>query len=132
MINKYEDIINLPHPESKKHSRMSIEARAAQFAPFSALTGYDDEIKETARLTQKKIELNNDQKLNISNKITICQKEKKEAIFTYFVFDKRKDGGKYINKKGIIKNINIIKQKIILLDKTEIPILDLINIEILN
>ena len=93
MINKYEDIINLPHPESKKHSRMSIEARAAQFAPFSALTGYDDEIKETARLTQKKIELNNDQKLNISNKITICQKEKKEAIFTYFVFDKRKDGG---------------------------------------
>lgn len=132
MINKYEDIINMKRPESKKYPRMSIEARSAQFAPFQALTGYEDEVKETTRLTQKKIELNNDQKLNISNKITICQKDKKEAIFTYFVFDKRKEGGKYINKKGIIKNINIVKQKIILLDKTEIPILDLINIEILN
>ena len=57
MNKNYEDIITLPHYESKKHPRMSLEARSAQFAPFSALTGYEDAVKETARLTDKKIEI---------------------------------------------------------------------------
>ena len=72
-MNKYDDIINLPHYESKTRKRMSLEARSAQFAPFAALTGYDDKVKETARRTDKRIELSDEEYNIINTKLQIIK-----------------------------------------------------------
>ncbi len=133
MSNKYEDIINLPHHVSNKHPKMTLEARAAQFAPFAALTGYDDEIKETARLTNERIELDDEVKNFLNNKIRIILEQistRPVVTFTYFIPDLKKEGGKYVTAKGIVKKINEYKKMIILEDKTEIPIREIINIQI--
>ena len=91
MNNNYEDIINLPHHTSKKHIRMSIEARSAQFAPFQALTGYNDSIKETERITDKQIELTEEEKQLINDKIKIIEENLQEEIeITYFERDDKK------------------------------------------
>ena len=129
MNNKYADIINLPHYEPKKHKRMSIEARSAQFAPFSALTGYDDVVQETGRLTQKEILLSEEQKINISNKLQQALENNNEVTITYFVKDEKKSGGKYLNKTGIIKKYDQIKHLIILQDKSQIQINNVIDIQ---
>jgi len=127
----YDDIINLTRHISKKHPRMSLEARSAQFAPFAALTGYDDVINEAARLTTERIEINEelqeilDEKLkNIKNKISINP----EITVTYFVPDKRKNGGKYITVTGRIIKIDNYKQMIILEKGIYIPISEIIDI----
>lgn len=130
-MNKYDDIINLPHYEPKNHKRMSLEARAAQFAPFAALTGYEDEIKETARLTDKRINITESQKTLLNSKIQYLLKRielKPKITFTFFVKDKKKTGGKYIEKTGIIKKIDKINKYIILTDNTKIPISEIINV----
>lgn len=131
-MDKYKDIINLPHHTSKKHPRMSIEKRAAQFAPFSALTGYSEAIKETARITDNEIEIDeglkiilNDKLENIKNKL----KQKPLISFTYFVKDKNKNGGKYIKEQGIIKKIDNYNKQIILENNKKIPIVEIIDIE---
>ena len=72
-MSEYEDIINLPHPTSSRHPRMSLYDRAAQFSPFAALTGHDEAVKETARLTDKKIELDDDTKAKLNEKLQIIQ-----------------------------------------------------------
>ena len=93
MNKNYEDIINLPHYESKKHPRMSLEARSAQFAPFAALTGYEDAVKETARLTDKKIEIDEGLKQILNNKLQYILENNDanpEITFTYFISDKKK------------------------------------------
>jgi len=129
--DNYEDIINLPHYEPKYHQRMSIEKRTAQFAPFSALTGYEEAVKETERLTDKKIELEEELKIAINNKLQILIdniKNNPQITVTYFIKDKTKLGGKYINKTGSIKKIDISKNIILLTDKTIIPTHDIINI----
>lgn len=130
-MNKYEDIINLKHHVSEKHPRMSRESRAAQFAPFAALTGYDESIKETARLTDKRIEIDEGLKTILNNKLqTILKniKDNPEITFTYFIKDNKKQGGKYIKVKGNVKKIDITNGYIILNDKTKIIIKDIINI----
>lgn len=137
MDNDYDDIINLPHYISKKHPQMSIEARSAQFAPFSALTGYDEAIKETARLTDKRIEIDDGLKIILNNKLQYVLEKiklKPEIIFTYFVYDDKKIGGKYVEKIGVVKKIDMVEQYVMLIDKTKIPILEIINItgEIFN
>lgn len=131
MSNEYNDIINLPHHISTKHPQMSLETRAAQFAPFAALTGYDDEVKETARLTNERIELDDEAKSIIDNKIQMILEQlsaRPVVTFTYFIPDTKKEGGKYATITGIIKKIDEYKQVIILEDKTEIPIKEIINI----
>ena len=137
MNKNYDDIINLPHYVSKKHPQMSIEARSAQFAPFSALTGYDEAIKETARLTDKRIEIDDGLKIILNNKLQYVLEKiklKPEIIFTYFVYDDKKIGGKYVEKIGVVKKIDMVEQYVMLIDKTKIPILEIINItgEIFN
>lgn len=129
--DNYEDIINLPHHTSKIHPRMSIESRSAQFAPFSALTGYSDAIKEKTRLTSKRIEIDEEDKININNKLQIILeniKTKPLVTITYFIYDNKKDGGEYITVTNNIKKVNIIEKYIILLDKTKIPIDEIIDI----
>lgn len=131
-MNNYNDIIDLNYPFELKHPRMSIESRTAQFAPFSALTGYSEAIKETARLTYKKIEIDEGLKIILNNKLQIILEniDKKEiVIFTYFTYDKKKEGGKYIEKSGIVKKIDLIEQYIVLMDKTKISINEIINIK---
>lgn len=129
--DNYEDIINLSHYEPKYHKRMSIEKRAAQFAPFSALTGYDEEIKLSSKLVDKKIELTEEEKLFLNDKIQILIeniKDKPEITITYFIKDDKKIGGEYINKTSNINKIDISKNIILLRDKTIISIDDIINI----
>ena len=130
-MNKYEDIINLEHHISEKHMQMSKAARAAQFAPFSALTGYDTAIKATARLTDERIEIDEGLKTILNNKLQIILhniKSNPEITFTYFLQDNKKQGGKYIIIKGSVKKIDITNGYIILSDKTKIIINDIINI----
>lgn len=130
--DNYEDIINLSRPVSSKHLPLSMEQRAAQFAPFAALTGFSDEVKETARLTGDKIEIDEEIKIILDEKISIIQKEinKRPKInITYFVKDDKKNGGKYVEISGIIKKIDKYENKIILEDLTSISIEDILIIE---
>lgn len=128
-MDDYKDIIDLDTVEpNSKHPRMSIYNRSAIFAPFAALNGFDDEINETKRLTDNKIELNEDLK-NILNEKLINLKNNQEINIEYFVKDNKKSGGKYINKIGIIKKIDYIKKEIIFIDKTTINIDNIIKIK---
>ena len=132
MNKNYDDIINLHHHVSNKRPRMSIEQRSAQFAPFAALTGYDEAVKETARRTDKKIELDDGQKEILNNKLLYILENiniKPEITFTYFVPDNKKSGGKYIEKTGIIRKIDMVEQYVQFLDKSKININDIIEIE---
>ncbi len=128
---QYDDIINLPHHVSKRHPQMSLYARSAQFAPFAALTGYDDAIKETSRETSEKIDIDDELKSILDSKLQIIMehiKNKPEISFTYFIPDSKKDGGSYITVIGIVRKIDLYNQIIYLANNTEIPINDIINI----
>ena len=130
---KYDDIIKLSHHISKKHPQMSMEERAAQFAPFAALVGYEDAVEETARITTKRIELNEEEKNILDMKLQILNEQIRIQIYPnvtimYFVSDLKKEGGKYIKISGTVKKIDEYKQLIILDDKTEIPISEIISI----
>ena len=128
---KYKDIINLPHHVSNKHPQMSIDSRSAQFAPFAALTGYEDEVKETARLTEDKIELDEELKEILDKKIYLLKKQIKnnpEVVITYFVPDKKKEGGKYQTVAGKVKKIDDFNKNIILIDGVKLSIKEIIEI----
>ena len=130
-MNKYDDIINLPHYESKTRKRMSLEARSAQFAPFAALTGYDDKVKETARRTDKRIELSDEEYNIINTKLQIIKehiKEQPEINFVIFVKDKLKDGGKYEEVNGKVRVIDEVNEEIILVDKRKILLKNIYDI----
>ena len=127
----YDDIINLQHHKSKTRKPMSLYARSAQFAPFSALTGYEDVVNETAREVGMRVELDeglkdilNDKKQSIDKNIQKTQK----FVFTYFVPDAIKKGGKYISIVGVAKKIDKYDKCIILDDDTKIPIDEILDI----
>ena len=133
MSGKYDDIINLPHHTSSKHPRMTRSARAAQFAPFAALTGLDDEMEETARLTDKKIILDEEQKQIINRELLFIKNNPQKdipVIITFFKSDGRKEGGAYIEKEVRIKKIDEINRKLILSDYSEIEIDDLFSVRL--
>lgn len=128
---EYDDIINLAHHVSNKHPRMSLEARSAQFAPFAALTGYDDQVRETARLTNERKELADGLKMILNDKILRIQDKidtMPEVTITYFVPDLRKSGGKYVTVAGKVKKIDEFKHLIVFDNKKEIPIQEIIDI----
>lgn len=129
--HQYDDIINMEHHKSKKHPPMSLYARSAQFASFAALTGYEDAVRETAREVMERIEIDDELKNILDGKIQLLSEQinkKPEVIFTYFIPDLTKDGGTYISVAGIVKKIDTYNQNIILEDKTEIPINDILDI----
>lgn len=129
-MNNYDDIINLNRPISK-HKHMTIEERSAQFAPFAALVGYDNAVKETARLTENKIELNDEQQDMLNFKLRYLYdniNNKNEVTITHFVKDNKKVGGKYINTTGIIKQIDPVQENIKLSNNVIIYMNDIINI----
>ena len=128
---KYDDIINLPHHISKKHPQMSLYARSAQFAPFAALTGYEDAVKETARETCNRIEIEDELKSILDSKLQIILeqiKNKPEISVTYFIPDSKKEGGKYVTITGLVKKVDLYNQYVYLADNTEIPINEIIDI----
>lgn len=123
MSGKYDDIINLPHPTSKKHPRMSRQNRAAQFSPFAALTGYEAEIREIARQTEKKKQLSEDQWDMLNEKIMELLKlphKPVRAVVTYFVPDPKKEGGTYRKKDCYIDKISMEKRVLLLENREKI------------
>lgn len=132
MEKNYDDIINLSRPVSKKHPPMSMLNRAAQFSPFAALTGYDAAVKETARLTDEKLELDEYAKSILSDKLQILAEhvdDLPEVMFTYFVPDKKKSGGAYVSVTGRIREIDEYERIVVLEDGTKIPIHQIYEIE---
>ena len=131
-MGKYDKIINLSHHVSSTRPHMSMIDRAAQFSPFAALTGYDAAVKETARLTEQKIELEEYEKVALDQRILLLQdhlKDFPEVTITYFVPDERKDGGKYVSITGAVKKIDTYEKQIVLLDKSKIPIENILNMD---
>ncbi|MCC8195239.1 MAG: YolD-like family protein [Ruminococcus sp.] len=128
----YSDIINLPHHVSKTHPQMSMQDRAAQFSPFAALTGYDDAIDETARLTGRKVELGEEAKEILDRKLQYLGSiilDQPEISVTYFVPDEKKDGGEYVTMSGKLKRIDEYERAIILTDGKKILMDEIIDIE---
>lgn len=134
--NSYDDIIHLPHPVSSKHPQMPAKDRAAQFSPFAALTGHEAAIKETARLTDSRAELDETVMDMISEKLGIVQTNLRahpemhpEITVTYFQPDSRKDGGAYISKTAEVKKIDEYQRLLVFMDGTEIPLGQIMEIE---
>lgn len=130
-MDKYDDIINLPHYEPKYHPRMSKYKRSAQFAPFAALVGYDEQVQECSRLTDKRLEIDDELKEKINNKLNKINeliKNSPEVEITYFIPDEKKDGGKYITEIGNVKRIDYINRFIKLTDNKKIILDDVIDI----
>lgn len=131
-MDTYDDIINLPHHVSTTRPRMPLENRAAQFSPFQALTGYEDAVVETARLTDRRIELDEDAIEILELKFAVLADrldEHPEVVITYFQPDERKEGGTYIPVAGIVKKIDDVDREILLMSGMRICIQDIINIE---
>ena len=121
--HKYDDIINLPHHVSAKHPQMELLDRAAQFSPFAALTGHEDSIRETARRTEEFLELEEDKKEQLDEKIHVLQEnlwKKPEIIVTYFVPDEKKDGGAYVTHRGRIRKIDTYRHRLLFEDGTNV------------
>ena len=117
MNEKYKDMLHLPHPVSAARPRMALQDRAAQFSPFAALTGYDDALRETARLTERFIELDEDGKQEIDRQISYLQQHPLDTVpvkIIYFVPDEKKDGGSYRRVAGHVKKIDWYEKKIVL------------------
>ncbi len=135
-IQAYEDIINLPHHVSQKHPQMFIHDRAAQFAPFAALTGHSEAINETARTVDSKIVLGEDAIQEISEKLNYiqsCIKDRPAAIITYFVQDSRKSyGGRYVTKQVTIKQIDNVYQVVVCEDGNVVQFGDIFEINIIK
>lgn len=132
MTKKYHDIINLPRHVSKKRPPMTTINRAAQFSPFAALTGHDAAIKETARLTDQRIELDEYTKDILNHRLQILAdriKEHREMAVTYFQPDAKKNGGAYVTATGTVKKIDIYELVVIMADGTVIPLDEIISIE---
>ena len=131
--HRYDDVIYRQHPTSKKHPRMSRMNRAAQFAPFAALTGYDEAVQETARLTTDKITLSEDQIQIINsvlNEISQYLPHSPYVQITYFEPDKRKQGGSYQQISGTIKKIDAVYGMVIMKGNIRIPVHQIVHISI--
>lgn len=126
---KYADIIDMPHHVSPGRPHMAMIDRAAQFAPFAALTGHDAAVKETARLTEEQIYLDESRAAEIDRSLQMLRADTTASI-TYFVKDQRKAGGAYITVTGQVKRVLQYESMIIMSDGTEIPVRNIFNIEI--
>ena len=128
----YEDIINLPHHISPTRQQMPMSDRAAQFSPFAALTGYDAAIKETGRLTDTKIELDDEELHNLNLKFQLLVEfleDAPEVAITYFKADERKAGGAYLEATGIVKKLDDFERRITMQNGTKIPMDDVLSID---
>ncbi|WP_295073634.1 hypothetical protein [Ruminococcus sp.] len=133
MSGQYDDIINMPHHVSTTRAQMPRRNRAAQFAPFAALTGYEDAIGESARLTDAKAELCEDEAAELNKKIQLLSARIASEPYceiTYFVPDKHKSGGKYITVSGNVRFIEEVTRQLVLCGGLRIPLDDIIKISL--
>ena len=133
MKGKYDDILHLPHHVSPTRRRMTMAERAAQFSPFAALVGYEEEIRETGRLTGQQVELSEEEKAILDQKQQIIlaaleQGERPEITVVYFQRDKKKAGGEYTDFTGLVKQGKEVENVLLFTDGTEIPFSDIIEI----
>jgi hypothetical protein len=129
---KYDEIMGLSHHISKTRPQMPMSDRAAQFAPFAALTGYDAAIKETGRLTDERIELDVEALSALDMKYQLLMEaldEAPEVTITYFQPDERKAGGKYLTATGAVKKVDDFERRITMQDGTKIPMDDVLSID---
>ena len=132
-MGKYDDIINLPHHVSSTHPHMPILDRAAQFQPFRALTGYEDAVQETARLTDEKPELTEDEKTLLDVKLQRLAEgisSQPCATLTYFQPDKKKAGGAIVSVTGQLKKMDDFGGILILVGGERIPVEDILDIQL--
>ena len=136
--HKYDDIINLPHHVSTRHPQMSLTDRAAQFSPFAALTGHEAAIRETERLTDEWVELNEDRKELLDERLQMIRdnlsggkggQNLPEIMFTYFQPDQKKRGGAYISVQGKVRKIDEYGHQVLLEDGTALITDHIIGIE---
>ena len=133
MSGEYDDIINLPRPVSKNRRPMTVSDRAAQFAPFSALTGYGDTVSEVQRLTTERIELDEYEKELIDRKLQYLFdniKTKPKVKIIYFVYDNKKSGGEYKAAEGTVEKIDDYERKLFLSSKEIIEIEEIFSLDI--
>lgn len=131
-MSNYDDILHLSHPTSKTHPRMSREDRAAQFSPFAALTGYEDVVKETGRLTDQRMELTEEEKAVLDARLRMVLEWASTppvVSITYFQPDTRKSGGSYLTTQGYIKKVEELKRVLVLEGGGEIPIDQIASID---
>ena len=134
MNDNYDDIKHLTRPKYDDLPEMSVSDRAAQFSPFAALTGYDDEVRETARLTDNRAELTDDEinKLNDSlNRLLSTLDEQPKVVMTYFASDEKKTGGRYVEKRGKVRIYDSYTNELIFTDGTKTAIDDMISLDIM-
>ena len=130
--DRYDDIIHLDRPVSKKYPPMSRENRAAQFAPFAALTGYDDAVRETARQTSSRPDLTEDRIAMLDRKLALIVERLEDEPFvsvTYFKADLRKEGGACVTVQGVADAIEEVEGVLVLADGVRIPIRDIVGLE---
>lgn len=130
--NNYDDIINLPHHVSTVRAHMSLHDRAAQFLPFAALTGYEDAIRETGRITQEQITLSESEIEGLNERLHILSEEAgshPKICVTYFVPDAKKEGGAYETAEGYVKRIDEYRRILIMEDGRQIPMEDMIELD---
>ena len=135
MSSPYEDIIHLPHPTSKKHPRMSMEERAAQFSPFAALAGFGGVIQETGRLTDRRVELGESDRAELERTLNFLDSQEEEHPLvqtTYFLPDARKEGGAYVTVTGHLKRIDQVEGVLLLQEGVRVPIPDIREVRVAN
>ena len=133
MSGKYDDIINLPHHVSPTRPQMSMIDRAAQFSPFAALTGYEDAILETGRLTDVRAELTEDELEALNSKYQLLMdtiSTEVEVSITYFKPDDRKTGGAYLTEQDVVKKVDTYNRRILMRNGTYIPMDDIFDIDL--
>lgn len=129
-MTDYDDIIRLPYHVSQNHPQMSMHDRAAQFAPFAALTGYESAVGETARLTSERRELDPQEAEELNRRLTDLAarlKDRPKVTIEYFVPDERKSGGAYVTMTGRVRNISVLERLLVMEDGTEIPMEDIVS-----
>ena len=125
--HRYDDIIRLDRPVSSRYAPMPRQSRAAQFSPFAALTGYDDAIAETERLTTPRIELDDSRRAILSDRLARLRRGD-EAAITYFVYDDYKSGGAYVTVSGPVKTVDPVTHTVTMQEGTVIPMEDILTL----
>lgn len=129
---EYDDILELPRPLSRNHPPMSRENRAAQFAPFAALTGYEDAVKETARLTDKRIYPDENEKETLDRRLRLLEEfllYRPRVSIRYFKEDARKSGGCYLTYEGVVHRLDREGVSLVFEDGTKIAFSDIVTLE---
>lgn len=131
-MGNYDDIIDLPHHVSETHPPMSRADRAAQFSPFAALTGYDVAVRETARVTERRIELDEGVKAELNARLNCILEHLPEHLqvsITYFVPDEKKSGGAYRTVTGAVRKLDSFAKTLTLADGTVVPMEEMVHVE---